>query len=91
MTKPEKKSVAAMAAMVIVFLVPTMIVYGAEDKTTPIPQSFTITLTAAELGYIGQALVERPFKDVRSLISKIEKQVDEQMKAFRQGNPPKEK
>lgn len=91
MTKHEKKSTVVTVAIVIAFLAPATIVYGEENKTGPIPQSFTITLTAAELGYIGQALVERPFKDVRSLISKIEKQVDEQMKAFRQGNPPKEK
>ena len=77
MTKHEKKSAVVTAAMVIVFLAITTIAYGEENKTMPIPQSFTITLTAAELGYIGQALVERPFKDVRSLISKIEKQVDE--------------
>jgi hypothetical protein len=47
---------------------------------------FSIRLTEQELNYIGQILIERPFREVAPLIANINKQVESQKLPLK--NPP---
>lgn len=53
------------------------------------PETYLFTLAPAEVVLIGQALSERPYKDVASLIAKLQQQAQEQInKANQPPTPP---
>lgn len=42
------------------------------------PEQYTLTLSLAHIALLGTALGERPYHEVRDLISLIQKQIDRQ-------------
>ena len=53
------------------------------------PQTYTLTITAADVTVIGQALGVRPYNDVASIIAKMQAQINAQNEAAAKGaNPP---
>ncbi len=53
----------------------------------PEPQSFTLTLSPAEVNLIGVALASRPYGEVAELIGKLFAQVQAQRAAAQQPKP----
>lgn len=50
----------------------------AQSPPTAGPPNYTIVVTAQELAVIGAALVERPFREVDTLMSNLRRQASEQ-------------
>lgn len=65
----------------------------ANAQPAPVPQNYTLQVTSAELGVIGQALGALPFKDVAALIRKLDEQYTAQNIAAQKAQeaPPPEK
>lgn len=53
----------------------------AAAQAPKVPTHYTLSVTLQELGVIGAALGDRPFKDVASLLANLNKQVQDQQSA----------